>query len=235
MTSDFHDLLQRARSGDAESLDGLVRRHYPAVQRLVHRWLAADVRVSRRWSTAMFSTGDVVHDVFVSVLHDLGEVRAANEQTFAALLASLVRNRIMDAVRRHEAACRDSRRAVHASEADACSQRPDDDPAFCAEQRDAVDAYRAGLANLRHREQELLRRRLELELPFQQLATELGYPSEDAARKAFGSARARLLSRLARSLGMRPPGRDPGSGGRGRLDPPSTCCHRRDRSARRGV
>ncbi|MBK8978570.1 MAG: sigma-70 family RNA polymerase sigma factor [Planctomycetes bacterium] len=204
MSPAFLELLDGARRGDAACLDQLVQRHYPDVQRMVHRWLAQDVRAKRPWFGAMLSTGDIVQEVFLGVVRDLDDVRADDEPSFVGLLATLVKNRILDAIRRHEAVRRDGRRIERGDAVERSPSGPAADPSVVAEQRDAVAAYRIGLVTLRPREQELVRRRLESETPFRELAEQLGYPSEDAARKAFRAAQARLLSQLARSLDTSP-------------------------------
>ena len=64
----FASLLARARQGDDAALDQLLERYYPVVQEMVHRSLSRDLRTKRPWLIARFSTGDVVQEVFRSVL-----------------------------------------------------------------------------------------------------------------------------------------------------------------------
>jgi len=124
--NDFPILLERARRSDPAALDTLARRFYPDVQRLVHHRLAADIRYGRPWISARFSTGDVVQSVFEGVLRDLGAFGGASEEAFVGYLTIVVRNRIVDAVRFHEAAQRDGRRGIPIEDAfDAQCGEPD--------------------------------------------------------------------------------------------------------------
>jgi RNA polymerase sigma factor (sigma-70 family) len=193
-------MLRAARQGDESARDELLRRHYPTVQRMVHTWLGSDVRTSRPWVSSLFSTGDVVQEVFLGVLRDLGDVRADDEDSFVSLLATLVKNRVVDALRRHQAVCRDARRSRHEDPAITRPGPEAENPAHRAAIRDAIESYRAELLRLSRREQALMERRFERGEAWAVIARELAYPSEDAARKAFVSAKARLLARLARSL-----------------------------------
>jgi RNA polymerase sigma factor (sigma-70 family) len=188
-------MLEAARTGDEQALSDLFERFYPRVQGLVHRSLASDLRLNRPWLNSLFSTGDVVQDVFQSVLRDLDGFRGQDEDAFAGYLAIIVRNRLLDSIRFHQAARRDRRRVGSAVE--------DVDPASSAvgpstQVTSAEDMARfsEALTTFPERERLLLRERLERNEQFQTLANRLGYPSADAARKAFYSAQARLLVRL---------------------------------------
>lgn len=187
----FREALERARQGDSEALDLLARRFYPTVQGLVHHRLATDLRRSRPWLAARFSTGDVVQEVFDGVLRDLGAFVGDNEDSFVGYLAAVVRNRIIDAIRFHEAAQRDGRR-MHSlgTKFDAEDGAPDPaDDAMSAEESERL--YLA-LAQFELREQHLLRARLDGDSTFAELAVQLGYSSPTAARRAFYDAQARL-------------------------------------------
>ncbi|MEZ6016310.1 MAG: sigma-70 family RNA polymerase sigma factor [Planctomycetota bacterium] len=191
----FHEALEGARRGESGALDLLTRRFYPTVQGLVHHRLASDLRRSRPWLSARFSTGDVVQDVFDGVLRDLGAFAGQTEEAFVGYLAAVVRNRIIDAIRFHEAAQRDGRR-MHAlgDEFDAEDERPT--PAENAMTAEEFERLFRALAEFDVREQHLLRARLEGVSTFTELADQLGYCSESAARRAFYDAQARLTLRL---------------------------------------
>lgn len=187
----FQALLTAARAGDADALDGVFERFYPRVQRMVHVRLARDLRTTRPWLAARFSTGDVVQEVFRSVLGDLRAFAGDNEGAFAGYLAMVVRNRIVDAVRFHEAGPRDGRRSL--ADAEDVGAQPDaDDPARAAAHVEELERFHAALATFPERERLLLRARLEGTGNFTELAEQLGYGSESTARRAFHAAQARL-------------------------------------------
>lgn len=188
-------LLAAARSGDRSATERLTAELYPAVQALVHTSLASDLRRKRPWLSAMFSTGDVVQEVFLNVVRGFDGFHGTHEGALVAYLATLVKNRLVDAVRFHEAMCRDVRRTpVRVEDTDEPSRR--DGPAEVAEREEQLRLFTQVLAKMPMREQLLLRERLHGSQTFQELADTLGYPSEDAARKAFHAVQARLLLRL---------------------------------------
>ena len=114
--SDLAPLLAAARRDDAVAIDELFRRFYPRVQHLVHRDLSRDLRTKRPWLSSRFSTGDVVQEVFRKLLRNLNGIEADTEAAFCGYLSVVIRNRLLDAIRFHEAARRDGRRTVAWSE-----------------------------------------------------------------------------------------------------------------------
>lgn len=192
---EFLELLHASRDGDAAALDALFERFYPTVSEIVRRGLASGVRSKRPWIAALFSTRDVVQDVFLGVLRDLDAFHGESERDFVGYLATLTRNRLVDAVRFHQAVRRDGRRlGPNVDERDACERAAD--PAESAESAEEIARFSEVLATFGERDRILLRDRLEHETPFAALAQKLGYASADSARKAFRVAQARLLARL---------------------------------------
>ncbi|MEZ5964871.1 MAG: sigma-70 family RNA polymerase sigma factor [Planctomycetota bacterium] len=192
---DFHQLLAAARAGERSATERLIAELYPSVQSLVHTQLATDLRRKRPWLSAMFSTGDVVQEVFLNVIRGLDDFQGTHEAALVSYLATLVKNRLVDAVRFHEAMCRDVRRTpvrVEETEHLASGEEPGD----LAAREEQLRLFTQVVSGLPMREQLLLRERLHGGQTFPQLATSLGYPSEDAARKAFHAVQARLLLRL---------------------------------------
>lgn len=187
----FLSLVEAARTGNREALDELARRFYPAVQALVHHRLATDMRTRRPWLAARFSTGDVVQSVFEGVLRDIATFAGRTEEAFIGYLATLVRNRILDAVRFHEAAQRDGRRA-HSFAPEFDAEGGESDPADAAVTAEGIAQLSSALAGLDPRAQHLLRARMEGLASFRELAEQLGYGSESAARRAFFDAQAKL-------------------------------------------
>ena len=107
---EFQSALAAARNGDARALDSLFDRFYPQVKRMVHRSLTADLRDKRPWLVSAFSTGDVVQEVFRHVVRDFDSFAGTSEAAFVSYLATLIKNRLVDAIRFHEAVRRDRRR-----------------------------------------------------------------------------------------------------------------------------
>ena len=198
MHDDFAQQLDAARRGDQDALDDLFRSFYSRVSTMVHQSLAQDFRTQRPWLGAMLSTGDVVHEVFASVLKDIGDFEGTTEGQFAKYLAMLTRNRLIDAVRFHEAVRRDRRR-VRAGDTVINNQAVEVGDQASA--REELTRYTRALSSFRDRERALLRSRLEGgEQPptFEELAQQLGYSSAGAARQAFFTCKARLLIKLGK-------------------------------------
>ena len=198
--STFLATLEAAQLGDSGAMEVLFERFYGKVQAMVHAGLARDLRTNRPWLLARFSTGDVVQDVFRSLLKDLSGFQGSTEDAFTGYLAMVVRNRLIDAIRFHEAAQRDGRLSgdeVLLGQ----SESEESNPLEAAANAEALEGFHQALRTFDDREQLLLRARLEQEVSFQDLADQLGYGSRDAARRAFYGAQARLAIRLRKSMG----------------------------------
>lgn len=192
--AEFLPLLASARAGEREALDRLFAGFYQPVATMVHARLAKDQRIGRPWLIARFSTGDVVQDVFQDLLSDLRTFRGATTGAFRAYLAMMVRNRLIDAIRFHEAAQRDGRRTTRPEDLERTASTTD--PLHAAQRAEQRAHYEQALTTFSDREQVLLKGRLEFSEPFQSLADQLGYPSSDAAKRAFYLAKARLVMAL---------------------------------------
>lgn len=189
--SAFLDTLVRAKEGDEAAINQLFTQFYDQVSRMVHARLANDMRRSRPWLNAQFSTGDVVQEVFSSVLGDLSAFAGRTERSFAGYLAMVVRNRIVDVIRFHEADRRDGRRRA-SLDGPVQAAKGSEDPAEMAVNDEAVLAFEAAMARLDQRERLLVEARLEGSVSFRELTDYLGYSSESAARRAYFGARAKL-------------------------------------------
>jgi RNA polymerase sigma factor (sigma-70 family) len=202
---DLPELLAAARAGAGGARDELCRRYYARVAGLVHRQIQARLRPHQHAVLQLLSTGDVVQDVFLEVLRGLDRWDLPGEDAFVALLATLVEHRLVDQVRRSQAARRDVRRRSDQGPLTAGVAAADGSPALEVAQQEQLRIYREVLDGFGDRERALLALRLEDGLEFRALAERLAYPSADAARKAFHAVEARLLLRL-RQRGVDPGG-----------------------------
>ncbi|MCR9247473.1 MAG: sigma-70 family RNA polymerase sigma factor [bacterium] len=194
----FERMLAAARIGGRDAREELFSRFYPRVERQVHAALARDVRVGRPWLSTRFSTGDVVGEVFRSALKDLARFEGSSEGEFASYLTTLVRNRLLDIVRYHEADRRDGRRTKAREDNDETS--PHDGPATDAVTSEHRELYEIVLATFEEREQRLLRGRIEQNLEFKDLMQRLGFGSLSATRRAFYGAQAQFVIRFRQRL-----------------------------------
>jgi RNA polymerase sigma-70 factor (ECF subfamily) len=135
-------------------------------------------------------TDDLVQETLVNVLRQLGELDTADPEKLRNYLLLAIRNRVRDEIRRAE---RGEIRNGAVADGPDSGPSPLDDTIESEERRQ----YRAALLNLPEAERDLIIGRIELGLPFEELALATGHPSAAAARMA--TRRASL--RLARELG----------------------------------
>jgi RNA polymerase sigma-70 factor (ECF subfamily) len=202
------DLLQRieaAAAGDPQAQHDVVVACQEVVRTRVHRELEQDFRKHHRWMLPLFSTQDVVHEVLGAVVRDLRDTSFPSAAAFHAFLATMVRHRLLDAVRFHEAGRRDARRQVAeptAGLAAVAADRSDPTPTLAASLAERAALVRDALGELPERHRRLVELRLLEDASFPQIAAALGYASDETARQAFWEAQAKLLVKLrVRGLG----------------------------------
>lgn len=200
MTEAWNELratIRAAAAGDGAAQQDLVRRCYEDVRQLVHRDLQGDFRQRHRWILPLFSTHDVVHEVLIAVVRDLRDTDFAGASQFFAYLGTLVRHRLLDAVRFHEAARRDGKKQVaEGTQALAGAAGRDPTPTLAASLGERAGLVRDALAELPERQRRVLELRLLDDATFPQIRQALGYASDETARQAFHDAQARLLVKL---------------------------------------
>lgn len=90
-------LLDRARQGDGDAVNGLLERHRKAIRRMIdHRM---DRVIQRR-----VDASDIVQDVLVEANRRLGDYLANPTMPFQLWLRHMARDRLIDAHRRHRVA-----------------------------------------------------------------------------------------------------------------------------------
>lgn len=196
--NEFARLLAAARVGTPDALETMFSQFYPRVERQVHAALAKDLRLNRPWLSTRFSTGDVVQEVFRSALTDISSFQGESVPEFSAYLTTLVRNRILDVIRFHEADRRDGRRTQPRADND--DHSPHSGPATDAATNEQREVYNAVLATFDRSDQDLLRGRIEQDREFKDLTESLGYSSVSATRRAFYSAQAQFVIRFRQRL-----------------------------------
>jgi RNA polymerase sigma factor (sigma-70 family) len=196
---ELHAAIVAAARGDQAAQERVVAACYADVKRLVHRDLEQDFRQRHRWILPLFSTHDVVHEVLMAVVRDLADTQFAGPEPFFAYLGTLVRHRLLDAVRCHEAARRDGRRQVAeptAGLAGVAADAREATPTFAAALGERAALVREALAELPERQRRLLELRLLEDATFPVIKEALGYASDETARQACHDAQARLLVKL---------------------------------------
>lgn len=197
--SELQVLIAAAAAGDAAAKEQLVAHCYPDVKARVHRELEQDFRKRHRWILPLFSTQDVVHEVLAAVVKDLSDTQFEGREPFYAYLGTLVRHRLLDAVRFHEAARRDGRKQVAEPTAglgEVAADGRELTPTLAASLGERAGLVREALAELPERQRRVLELRLLEGATFPVIREALGYSSDETARQACHDAQARLLVKL---------------------------------------
>lgn len=198
----LEDLLARAAAGERAAEGELLRELYPDVERHVHAALEREFRAHNRWMTPLFSTSDIVQDVFLGVVRGLrDDLRGRRERELRAWVAAQVEHRILDRLRFWRAARRDARRDARPNEDVASALQPvahDPSPSRCAALDERQRLLSDALGELEPEQRALWQLRAEGGLEFGAIAERLGLGNGEAARGAFRRLRARLTVRLRR-------------------------------------
>lgn len=208
---DLKSNLAAVRDGDHAARAELFERFCGPVRMIVHRQLQHDFRKNHRWILPLFSTGDIVQEVFLGVVdHQLDGFAGTDDESFVQYLTAIVKHRLVDAMRYHEASRRDARRRVEQPTEDSTragsiqAAGRDATPSIAASIGEQLGIYNDVMAEMPAKQRRLLELRMEKEESFSAIADVLGIASADAARQAFRLAKARLLVRL-RARGLQPP------------------------------
>ena len=174
-------LVALAHTGDRGAIGALVARCLPGVRRWAHG------RVPR-WMRAAVDTGDLVQDAVLATLSRLDAFQPQGRRALAVYLRTAVRHRLIDELRR-------ARRWNAAPEGldDMADAGPS--PLHAAIDAETRRRYRAALACLPRRDQELLVGHFDLEYSHAQLGCMTGR-SPHAARMALTRAIGRLAARM---------------------------------------
>jgi len=176
------DLLTRAKSGDADALNDLCARYLPRLRKWAHGRLPAYARGS-------LDTHDLVQETLAAAIQRLGSFEPRHEGAFQAFLRTALVNRVRDQIRTAQ------RRPTDALSSD----RPSDDPSpiEMAIGTEALERYEAALRRLRPTDREAIIARIELGLPYIEIARVLGKPTIAAAHVAVSRALVKLAREMA--------------------------------------
>jgi RNA polymerase sigma-70 factor (ECF subfamily) len=188
------DLLVKAQSGDEDALNRLLARYLPRLR----RWASGRLPWGLR---TMLDTGDLVQDAVIHALPHLDKLEIRSERAFQFYLQRAIKNHIIDLNKR-------ARRRPARQEMPDEHPAPGISPQEAAIGVEALERYERALASLKAEERHAVVLRVELGLEYQEIATQLGKPSADAARMAVTRAMVRLADKMGRS-----PRGSPGNGG----------------------
>ena len=175
-------LLERARCGDPAALDALIAIYLPRLR----RWATGRLPV---WARDLSETQDLVQETVVQAFKHIERFEIRGEGALQAYLRQSLLNRIRMEIRR-------AGRRPQSGELDVETKAPGPSPLELAIGREALDRYETALSQLAAADREAIIARIELGLTYDEVATALGRPSPDAARKAVE----RALFRLAHAM-----------------------------------
>lgn len=189
------DLARAAREGADDALALLIERHQAQVQAIVRRRLGRELR-------RFHESGDIVQEAFVQAVRTFDRYDLPDEDAFLRWISGVVENRLRDLSKFHRAERRGSgaeRRlaSIDLGEGGGGFDAPGDEagPATRAQSGDRDERVRAALDELDERTRRLIEARLD-ERPWAEVARELDFPSEGAARMAYSRALVGLSRRL---------------------------------------
>jgi RNA polymerase sigma factor (sigma-70 family) len=183
-TATTRELIQLARAGSPHALDALCQRYLPRLRRWARGRLPPDSR-------SLLDTDDVVQDTMLQVVR---RVQGAGEDPLGAAPEGYLRQAILNRVRDQIRVAR--RRPVGSTSPDELVS-PDLSPLDACVGRDVVERYERALLRLSERERTAIHMRIELDLPYADVASALGSPTPSAARMTV----ARAVNRLAQEMG----------------------------------
>ena len=181
------ELTARARSGDQVALELLCLRCLKSLSRYAAGRLPPAVR-------DMLDTQDVVLEAVQRGMSRLGDFESRHPGALLAYMRTILRNLIIDYVRSR-------RRHPHQVALDDRQVDPAQSPLERVLDREQIELYEAALARLRPRDAALVTLKIEEQLGHAEIAMELGFASDNAARVATRRAVLRLayeMSRLSR-------------------------------------
>ncbi len=173
-----NELLRLAHAGDSSARDALLARYLPRLQ----RW--ASGRLPRH-ARSLLDTTDLVQEVLLRVVQGFDRIEVRAPGVFQAYVRRAVLNRIRDELRR-------SGHRGNTGEPSPDLPDPAPSPLEQAVASDVLERYERALESLEPEEREILHLRLELDYPYEEIATLTGRPSADAARMAVKRAIRRL-------------------------------------------
>jgi RNA polymerase sigma factor (sigma-70 family) len=177
-------LLDRAKAGDEAAMDELIARYLPRLR----RWASGRLP---RWARSATDTHDLVQDTLLNAFRQIGRFEPRREGAFLAYLRQAMMNRIRDQLRRTGV-----RPVMEVF--DETAHRPEASPFEEAAKLEKLERYETALARLSEADQEAIIGRVEMGCTYEELASNLGKPSADAARMAVTRALVRFAEEMKR-------------------------------------
>jgi RNA polymerase sigma-70 factor, ECF subfamily len=177
------ELVLRANRGERQALDDLLARYLPRLQRWAHGRLPPAAR-------GALQTQDLVQDTLIRVIERLPSFNPRHEGAFQGYVRTTLWNRIRDLARHHS-------RTGPAVPLDPDLAVEDWSPLDLAVGRETLDRYEAALERLRPDDKALIVARIEMGLPYPEMAAMFEKPSVAAVHMAVSRALVKLAAEMA--------------------------------------
>ena len=177
------DLVLRANRGEGQALEALLARYLPRLQRWAHGRLPPAAR-------GALQTQDLVQDTLMHVIQRLPSFEPRHEGAFQGYVRTTLWNRIRDLARHHS-------RTGAAVPIDGDIAADDWSPLDLAVGRETLDRYEAALERLRPDDKALIVARIEMGLPYPEMAAMFEKPSVAAVHMAVSRALVKLAEEMA--------------------------------------
>jgi RNA polymerase sigma factor (sigma-70 family) len=177
------ELVLRANSGDQQALEALFARYLPRLQRWAHGRLPRAARGS-------LQTYDLVQDTLTRVFQGLSTFSPRHEGAFQGYVRVVLYNRIRDIAREYQ-------RKGPSGPLDSAIPGSEWSPLDLAIGSETDARYEAALNRLRPEDRELIVARVEMRLPYPEIAAMFGKPSAAAVHMAMSRALVRLAREMA--------------------------------------
>jgi RNA polymerase sigma-70 factor (ECF subfamily) len=177
------DQLRAACAGDRAAMTGLFTRLAPPLQRWARGRLPG-------WARGMVSTVDLVQDALMSTYLVIESGQVSDDLAIHAYVRQALKNRLIDQLRKVQ-------RRPELTEMQRSHDSGAASPLEQAIGLEALERYESALQQLGEGDREAVVARIELGLPFAEIAGLLGKPSPDAARMAVS----RAMVKLAKVMG----------------------------------
>ena len=175
-------LLAQYRDGHEAARDALLARYLPILTRWAHGRLPA-------FSRDLSETDDLVQITFLRALNHLEAFESDRPGAFLAYLRTILLNLVRDELRRQ------AHRPALTTEADAVAA-PQPSLVEQAVGRERLEAYERGLCKLPDLKRHAVIMRVEFDMSYEEIASELDRPSANAARMMV----TRALDELAETM-----------------------------------
>src|SRR5262245_35742224 len=176
-------LLLRAKQGERDAIEQLWARYLPRIRRWAHGRLPPSAR-------GVLDTDDLAQDILVRAIQRLDTFQPRHEGAFQGYLRQMLKNRVLDEVRR---AARHPAGSPLTDE----HRTPDPSPLEIAIGREALERYETALSKLSPLDQQLIFARVELDFSAAEVAAAFDKPSVAAAQMAVSRALMRLAGVMA--------------------------------------